>query len=800
MSRPRPRLAVRLHARAAGAARCATLLTVVVLALATGAAYAAPTDLMLVLDNSGSMRKNDPQFLLEGAVAAFVDGLAADTRAGLVIFDETVDYAVPLATLDDTTRGAIDNAVGGIDYRGQYTNSPAAIERAIYELKNDARDGAGRVIIFMTDGIVDTGNAGIDAEKTKWLREDLAADAAASGIRVFGIAFTENADFFLIQSLAAKTGGEYFRAADAAELAGVFDAVQAQLAAPPAAAAVPEPAPAPVPAGPAVPSSPAAPAAAPAAAAGSCLDTVSADERALMLEAAPDAGMSAEELCREMMAPSDSGVIIKRPGEEPRALDAPAAPRAVDEPGAGPGIALLLVVAIVLLAIVVGAVWFIRRRGSGVVALGAGARAARIPEAFLKDVQGVADEPAVQLGAKPLMIGRVAGTDPEHVDYYVINKGTVGRRHAIIQYRDFGFWLSDQGSVNGTFLNGQRIEGERQLKHGDRIRFHKYDFEFSMPEMADAGHTVFADPNDPNATMIDDGSRTGSMIASMAATGAAAAPSRPHGSIDPDSVFDVTGEGDVEAVAVGRAPVTPLFDEAEDDTPTPEKLDAMLDRAAALSAREDDAEDDFDEDDTAAPTAVPDAVPDDVAVAARPTPPGAVVIDDPDAFDAEASAFFDDGELGSTASPYGVSVPPPSQLDDDDDDDDGELVTAMPTAAAAQFEDEFTEAETLLPNAPESDAASGDATGAEVSLDDFMQTESFDARAAAAGGFFDEDDATLQPEPAVDADSAVGDFFDVTSEGTIPPVEPRDDRLDDDYAEPDADDDGDDDPRTRFRG
>ncbi len=746
----------------------------VLCSVAPGAVWAA-SDVMLVLDNSGSMRKNDPQFLLKPAVSAFVAGLEADTRAGLLIFDEDVDYAVPLADLDAATQAAVDGAVDAIDYRGQYTNSPAAVERAIYELKRSGREDAARVIIFMTDGIVDTGNPEIDAEKTKWLREELAAAAAASGIRVFGIAFTENADFFLIQSLASKTGGEYFRALGAADLAGVFADVRGQLAAapvvtPPPAPVAPAPAPAPTP----VETSPPAPAA--PADAQSCLDTVSGEERALMEEAAPDAGMTAEQLCREMMMPAESGVIVTRPGEEAQPLQPPPEEAGVDRE-TGLGIALLVIIALLLLALVAGVVWFIRRRGGGgAVALGDGAREASIPEAFIKDLQGVADEPAVQIGAKPLMIGRVVGSNPEHVDYFVINKGTVGRQHAIIQYRDFGFWLSDQGSVNGTFLNGERIEGERQLKHGDRIRFHKFEFEFSMPSMADAGHTVFADPNDPNATMVDDGTIAGSMIAAAAATGGHTPPARAAradlGRLDPDDVFDVTGEGDVAAVAA--QPSLDDLDDAEDDTPTPEKLDAMLDRAAAISAAAsaDDADDaafGTPEDDTAAPTAMPDAVS----------------VGDPDDFDAEASAFFDDDELGSTSSPYDMSA---SRFHDEDvrtdEDDVPELVTARPFAAA-DLDEAFTESETLVPGSPEAIDGAADAAD-DISLDEFMETETFDASLRERDAFADEDgdDATLRPEDVVTDLPSMDDFFDVTSEGTIPPVDPHD-------AGDDEDDDGD---------
>ncbi|MCA9502021.1 MAG: hypothetical protein KC616_03015, partial [Myxococcales bacterium] len=48
-------------------------------------------DVVFVLDNSGSMKTNDPQRLTRRAVADFADALAAETsldgRIGLVLFD-----------------------------------------------------------------------------------------------------------------------------------------------------------------------------------------------------------------------------------------------------------------------------------------------------------------------------------------------------------------------------------------------------------------------------------------------------------------------------------------------------------------------------------------------------------------------------------------------------------------------------------------------------------------------------------------------------------------------------------------
>ena len=45
----------------------------------------------------------------------------------------------------------------------------------------------------------------------------------------------------------------------------------------------------------------------------------------------------------------------------------------------------------------------------------------------------------------------------------------VSKEHCIIERRRAGFLLRDLGSLNGTYINGERVDGERTLKHGDDI-------------------------------------------------------------------------------------------------------------------------------------------------------------------------------------------------------------------------------------------------------------------------------------------------------------------------------------------
>jgi hypothetical protein len=77
-------------------------------------------------------------------------------------------------------------------------------------------------------------------------------------------------------------------------------------------------------------------------------------------------------------------------------------------------------------------------------------------------VQGPGRELLVPLGEHPLHIGRGIASGL-HLDH-----PSVSRRHAIIVRRGSGARVLDDRSLNGTFVNGQRIE-QADLSDGDVI-------------------------------------------------------------------------------------------------------------------------------------------------------------------------------------------------------------------------------------------------------------------------------------------------------------------------------------------
>jgi Mg-chelatase subunit ChlD len=171
------------------------------------------TDVMVVIDNSASMKKNDPGFLLKQALTTFADNLQGDTYTGFILFSDNVDMVMALKPLkNDSAQIKLEMVTNLINYSGMHTSIPAAIEKAYYELKVNGRKGSDKLIIFLTDGIVDLPDNAKNDEKSRWLKEVITEDCKNEKIKIFSIAFTEQADFELLQTLSSKTGGSYYRA------------------------------------------------------------------------------------------------------------------------------------------------------------------------------------------------------------------------------------------------------------------------------------------------------------------------------------------------------------------------------------------------------------------------------------------------------------------------------------------------------------------------------------------------------------------------------------------------------------
>ncbi|MFN2115361.1 MAG: VWA domain-containing protein [Anaerolineae bacterium] len=170
-----------------------------------------PADVMLVIDNSGSMDNDGKLTNAQAAAKGFIDRLDLDTdRVGLVSFSTS---AVRRSGLTQDA-GPIRNAIDALR-PGSETNIADGIRTAQAELATNGTPGNQPVMILLSDG-----NPNVEADQT----EPEANAAKAAGTRVFTIGLGSDVDPDLMTRLASSPA-DYFFAPDAGKLDAIYQQI-----------------------------------------------------------------------------------------------------------------------------------------------------------------------------------------------------------------------------------------------------------------------------------------------------------------------------------------------------------------------------------------------------------------------------------------------------------------------------------------------------------------------------------------------------------------------------------------------
>jgi predicted component of type VI protein secretion system len=96
----------------------------------------------------------------------------------------------------------------------------------------------------------------------------------------------------------------------------------------------------------------------------------------------------------------------------------------------------------------------------------------------LKVLEGRQQGKLIPLNVRQFLIGR------EQDCHLRPNSDLVSRHHCVFTIDDFTVRLRDLGSTNGTFVNGERIQGQVVLKPGDHVVVGKLSFEVVVRQAA----------------------------------------------------------------------------------------------------------------------------------------------------------------------------------------------------------------------------------------------------------------------------------------------------------------------------
>lgn len=114
----------------------------------------------------------------------------------------------------------------------------------------------------------------------------------------------------------------------------------------------------------------------------------------------------------------------------------------------------------------------------------------------LKVLEGRQQGKTIPLNVKQFLIGR------EEDCHLRPNSDLVSRHHCVFTVDEFTVRLRDLGSTNGTFVNGERLQGQTVLKAGDHVSVGKLAFEIVIRKPAAVA--VPAKDHDSSANVLAD--------------------------------------------------------------------------------------------------------------------------------------------------------------------------------------------------------------------------------------------------------------------------------------------------------
>jgi len=182
----------------------------------------AVTDVRVLIDVSGSMKKNDPNNLRSPALKMLVGLLPENTQSGIWTFGRYVNMQVKLGKVDKTWKQKAMLEANKIHSRGLFTNIEDALIRASEGWhKPDPR--YERHLILLTDGVVDVSkDARLNEQSRRRVLHDILPRLEAADVTVHSIALSRNTDEELLNALSGSTRGSFVQVDKAEELQRVF--------------------------------------------------------------------------------------------------------------------------------------------------------------------------------------------------------------------------------------------------------------------------------------------------------------------------------------------------------------------------------------------------------------------------------------------------------------------------------------------------------------------------------------------------------------------------------------------------
>ncbi len=186
---------------------------------------ASKVDVRILVDVSGSMKKNDPKHLRRPAVRLITGMLPASSTAGVSLFGEGVSTLTSVGKVTQSWKTKARRAASGIHDHDMFTNIGAALESATasWEASAQKDEDTERIVVLLTDGMVDISkDPQANEQERNRIQQQIIPKLKALQARTYTIALSDGADKALLAQISNSTDAWFEAVKSADELEKVF--------------------------------------------------------------------------------------------------------------------------------------------------------------------------------------------------------------------------------------------------------------------------------------------------------------------------------------------------------------------------------------------------------------------------------------------------------------------------------------------------------------------------------------------------------------------------------------------------
>ncbi|MCU6710014.1 VWA domain-containing protein [Paenibacillus sp. J5C_2022] len=170
-------------------------------------------DIVLVIDNSGSMSETDPDGERYAAAKGLIAEMNKDKRVALISFTDSAQLLQPFANVGTEERKeAVYSVMDGIVPTDEGTNFSQALGEAVRVIESKDDQRRGTMVILLSDGFSDSSIA----EQLNQLQ------SRGIAVHTIGLKVGHSGGIALLKEIAESTGGHYYDVSQSDGLSAAF--------------------------------------------------------------------------------------------------------------------------------------------------------------------------------------------------------------------------------------------------------------------------------------------------------------------------------------------------------------------------------------------------------------------------------------------------------------------------------------------------------------------------------------------------------------------------------------------------